>query len=536
MSDEHKTKRELIQELCELRRRNEELEILKAEITRANLLLRSNEKRYKYFTSLTSDYVYSCIRAKDTSYRIDWMTGAFEKVTSYTTEELIRTGCWVNFVHPEDRVRVQKYLLDLKPQQTGSCEFRIIRKDSGISWLRDCSLCISDEERPGYYRLFGASEDITEQKWTQMQLEFKNTILSTQQEASLDGILVVNRYGRILSCNKRFIEMWGIPPDVLESKADGHALDHVLHKLADPAGFLERVTYLYRQTSETSREEIELADGRIFDRYSAPIIDEDKKYHGRVWYFRDISDRKQMEEEHLRVRKLESITTLSKGIAHDFNNFLTSILGYISLSKASLPPEDTLCSYLTIAENSCIKAKELVQQLGMLAKSGDSAKRVIPTARLLKASVAHLFLEPKWKLTLSAPDDLWSVEADENELHRVVGELVKNACEAMPEGGAIDLRAENIIVGPQHMLPLKEGPFIRMSVTDHGEGIEKKNLAKIFEPYFTTKRMDSKSGVGLGLSVCYSAVKEHKGIILAESEPGKGAAIHIYLPAVKSKS
>ena len=189
MSDEHKTKEELLQELHQLRQLNNELTSLRAEHTAVNRALNESERRYRYFTNLTSDYVYSCLRTKDSPYRIDWMAGAFQRITGYSIEELMQAGCWIHYVHPNDKPKVQEYLTNLKPGQNTICEFRLICKDSGICWIREYSLCTIDEDHPEYYRLYGASQDITEQKWTAMQLDIKEEQIRRVQKLEAVGTL-----------------------------------------------------------------------------------------------------------------------------------------------------------------------------------------------------------------------------------------------------------------------------------------------------------------------------------------------------------
>jgi PAS domain-containing protein len=149
---------------------------------------------------------------------------------------------------------------------------------------------------------------LTEREQTEEALIFSNVILHTQQETSIDGILVVDEKGKILSFNQRFVDMWSIPPDVIKSKSDELALKAVVDKLVNPKEFLDKVKFLYANRKEISREDIVLKDGRTFDRYSAPMFGANEKYYGRVWYFRDTTDKKQIEEAlKTKIKEIERI-------------------------------------------------------------------------------------------------------------------------------------------------------------------------------------------------------------------------------------
>jgi signal transduction histidine kinase/ActR/RegA family two-component response regulator len=140
------------------------------------------------------------------------------------------------------------------------------------------------------------NEMLAERRRAEEELEFKNVILTTQQEASIDGILLVDERDTIISCNRRFVDLWEIPPQLLETRDDAPVLKLVTTKVADSEGFAARVKYLYEHREEKSRENLLLKDGRVFDRYSAPVTGAGGKYFGRVWYFRDITEQKRMEE------------------------------------------------------------------------------------------------------------------------------------------------------------------------------------------------------------------------------------------------
>jgi PAS domain S-box-containing protein len=149
---------------------------------------------------------------------------------------------------------------------------------------------------PAEGRFATVSTDITDHKLAEEKLQFRNVLLSTQQEVSIDGILVVDEEARIISYNRRFVEMWGIPAKLVEDRVDEPVLQFVTAQTADPCSFLQRVQYLYKHRQETSRDELMLADSRVFDRYSAPMFGPGERYYGRVCYFRDITERKRAEE------------------------------------------------------------------------------------------------------------------------------------------------------------------------------------------------------------------------------------------------
>ena len=241
---------------------------------------------------------------------------------------------------------------------------------------------------------------------------------------------------------------------------------------------------------------------------------------------RDISERKKFDEERLRSQKLESLGVLAGGIAHDFNNLLTGILGNLSLAKADLPATGTVAQRLTETEKATLRARELTQQLLTFAKGGAPVKTETSLTGLIQDATGFAVRGTKAVCEYDCAEDLWLAEVDKGQLGQVLQNLVINAVHAMPEGGAIRLTASNLTVDPG-VLPLTPGKYVLITVRDHGLGIPPEHLAKIFDPYFTTKQ----SGSGLGLAVVYSIIANHAGHITVESEPGKGTAFSIYLPS-----
>jgi two-component system cell cycle sensor histidine kinase/response regulator CckA len=241
---------------------------------------------------------------------------------------------------------------------------------------------------------------------------------------------------------------------------------------------------------------------------------------------RDITERRKVEEERLKFSKLESVGTLAGGIAHDFNNLLTGIMTAVSSTK--IDPHISADAYenLTEAEKICIQAKRLTQQLLTFSKGGTPVKKLASIERIIRESVSLALRGSNVKCNISIEGDLWDAEVDGGQISQAITNLLINADQAMPQGGLIDLTAHNIDYSGDR-LSLKEGRYVRITVEDEGIGIPQEHIARIFDPYFTTKQ----KGSGLGLAVVYSIIKNHNGYIDIESQLGKGTKFHVYIPA-----
>jgi len=206
---------------------------------------------------------------------------------------------------------------------------------------------------------------------------------------------------------------------------------------------------------------------------------------------------------------------------------LTGILGNVSLAKSYAKKDEQIFRTLDNAEKASLQARDLTRQLLTFSKGGAPIKSTASIAELLRDSADFAVRGSTVKCEFSFPDDLWTVEVDSGQISQVINNLIINADQAMPEGGIIEVSAENIAISTKDALPLDEGNYVRISIKDQGIGISKEHLKKIFDPYFSTKQ----KGSGLGLATSYSIVKRHRGYITLKSEITIGTTFNIYLSA-----
>ncbi len=246
-------------------------------------------------------------------------------------------------------------------------------------------------------------------------------------------------------------------------------------------------------------------------------------------------EREKLQKELLKAHKLESIGILAGGMAHDFNNLLYVVMGNISLAQEDLNLEIKTSENLKEAEKACIKAKELTARLITFSKGGDPVRKMTSINDLLKNIVAAALSGSDIKPEIFIADAIRQVNIDENQIKQAVSNIVVNAREAMEDKGQLTVSCENVDIAEKGYMTLNQGEYIKISFKDQGCGISKENLEKIFDPYFSTKDMGADKGQGLGLTVSYSIIQKHGGLISVESEPQTGSTFSVYLPVLSVK-
>jgi two-component system cell cycle sensor histidine kinase/response regulator CckA len=277
----------------------------------------------------------------------------------------------------------------------------------------------------------------------------------------------------------------------------------------------------------------ELGNGGRWLRFTASAI-KDSKGHlfGAIETLEDVTEQRIVEEELVRMKKLESIDTFASGVAEDFDRLMSAVLRNIFLAKLSADDQDEILGEgLTIAEKASLQAKELSHQLITLARGGYPMRKVEPIGQLIQEAVGNAPKDCNIQCFVSIQHDLPHVEVDRKQIRQVFENIIRNAVEAMPEGGEIEFHAESTAIGAGNILQLPPGEYVRISIRDTGLGIKRENLSRVFDPYFTTKRKEGKQGLGLGLAVCHSVIKNHHGSITVESEAGVGTVFRLMLPS-----
>jgi PAS domain S-box-containing protein len=379
------------------------------------------------------------------------------------------------------------------------------------------------------------NNDITERERVKNALASEKRILSVTLRSIGDAVITLDSGGRIVLFNKAAELMTGWTFE----EAAGKKFEMVVQIFDEkrlPARYEDFIDRCLRTSFQKSENHCFLRsrDGNdIIAAYQVSGIREKDEYDGIVIVLRDITQRRFLEEELLKVKKFESVGVLAGGIAHDFNNLLTGITTYLFMAKTNASGNKEACSMITEAEKAAFKATTLTKQLLSFAKGGSSVKETVSIRQVILDTVGFCLSGSSVDHRIDIPEDTWLVEVDKGQIDQVMNNLLRNAVQAMPGGGTVTIKGENYLretsgfsSDSPKSLSLAPGKYVKISVIDEGVGISYEQLDRIFDPYFTTK----KGGNGLGLTTAFSIIKRHGGHIFVESTPGKGSIFTFFLP------
>ena len=496
--------------------------------------LQESEKLYRLLAEHMTDTVW----LMDMQFSTTYQSPSTEKLRGFTHQEILEMPPEKNMTPESFKLGMEVFLEEMAKVETDpdynfmrTLDLEFYRKDGSTFWSANTFSLIRDENgRP--LSILGEGRDITERRQAEQALKESEEKYRTVVENAMEGIFIAAA-GMIKFANSRVAKMSGYSQEELTSRPFVefvHPDDRQMindYYLMHLQGTDVPNNYSFRIICKPGGIKWVDVTGALITWKGKPAI---------LNFLNDVTDRKRLEEEQQRVEKLESVGVLAGGIAHDFNNILTAILGNISLAGMEAQEGSELHRSLEEAQKAVLRAKDLTKQLLTFSRGGAPVMKLSSLTELLKDTSDFALHGSNVKCNFSIPADLWHADIDAGQVSQVIHNLVINAQQAMPEGGTIELTAQNIALSETRRLgkglPLKKGNYIRIAVADHGSGIPAQHMDRIFDPFFTTKQQ----GSGLGLATSFSIARQHGGHLSVVSLPNSGSTFYLYLPASKTKS
>ncbi|CAB5082239.1 PAS/PAC sensor hybrid histidine kinase [Olavius algarvensis associated proteobacterium Delta 3] len=491
---------------------------------RAEKALRESEERFRAMAENINDvfWLFDWIER-----RVIYVSPAYETVWGRSVSDLYSNyDEWADSIHPADLEFATESFESILTTGGGTPrEYRIQRPDGEIRWISDRGYTVRDENGNIRY-ITGIAEDVTQRKAAEERLRrYEQMVLSSQ-----DFIALIDRDYSYQAANNAYLRIFSIAQEAIIGQ----------HAAAVFGEELFESTIRARIDQCLEGEEVKVKGwydlpslGRRFlDVAYYPCFDEDSSVSGVVVSGRDITPIRKLEDQLFQAQKMEAIGTLAGGIAHDFNNLLMGIQGRTSLMMTETDENHPYGEHLKGIETHIKKAVDLTQQLLGFARGGKYQVQTLDIKHLVQNQV-HLFNRTRKEIAIHekyAPDT-GAVEGDHGQVRQVLLNIFINAWHAMPGGGDIFVETEKIHLESEIASPIDiaPGPYVKITVTDSGVGMDESIRQRIFEPFFTTREMGR--GTGLGLASAYGIVRNHGGFITVDSDVGRGSTFSIFLPS-----
>lgn len=456
--------------------------------------------------------------------------------TGYALDEL-KDIDYLDIIHPDFRELIKnRQERRLRGEALDSqLEFKILFKNGKESWVHQRGGIIDFEGEPA---TLVTVWDVTEEKSIKNALAAEKERLDVTLTSIGEGVISTDIHGNVVTINKAAETLTGYSREEAVSlsldsvcrvvdETTGMPYECFFQKIIDTHGVINFKKHCLLRSKVGSDYQVELS--------IAPVISHEDDVIGMVLVFSNVTEKLKLESELFKIRKLESLGMLAGGIAHDFNNILTGIITNLFMAKCTLPQTSENYNLLVDAEKACFRASRLTKQLLTFSKGGAPMKEVSSIRAIIEDTVGFCLSGSNATYSLELPDDLLAVNIDKGQIDQVINNLLLNALQAMPSGGMITVKAENVTLTKDMSEPailrnpsMKPGRYVKVSVIDEGAGIPRKDIEKIFDPYFTTKP----KGTGLGLTTSYAIIKNHDGMITVDSEIEQGSVFSFYLPAL----
>lgn len=495
----------------------------------AEEILRRNEERYRLLTEQARLVLWE---GDPQSLLFTYVSESAAELIGEPPEKWYLPNFWPEHIHPDDRAEaLESCRVSTARREDHRFEYRMLRADGGVIWVEDIVKVIVDPTT-SVVSLRGLLIDITSRKAADEELRESRERFRSAFDSAAVGMAIVGLDGKFLKVNQALCEMMGYAEKELLA-SDVESISHPEDLIAD----LELVRRAL--AGEISQFDLEKRyrhrDGRtVWGWLSASLV---RDAVGNPLYFvsqvQDLTERKRLEEQLRHSQKMEAIGRLAGGIAHDFNNIITVISTYGGLLNERLPADDFNREAVRAVLDAAERATRLTRQIlafgrrQMLQPTLVDLNRVVCEAEPL---LTRLLMNGS-RLVLSPASRPCTVKIDRDQLEQVLINLAVNARDAMPEGGELTIGVRIVeaeeIAGPQ-VEERRAGPYVELSVSDTGMGIDDETKNRIFEPFFTTK--PAGKGTGLGLAVVYGIVRQSDGDIEVDSRVGGGTTFRVRLP------
>jgi PAS domain S-box-containing protein len=500
---------------------------------RAEEALQKSERRYRVLTETTSDWVWEV----DAAGVLTYVSPKIKDSLGYEPEEVVGKTPF-DFMPQEEERRIRDWFSSISSRRLPFvAKENVLVHKNGAQVVMESNGIPFFDANGNFLGYQGCDRDITERKQAEAELRWKTAFLEAQTNISLDGILVVDGQGKKLLCNRRFADLFHVPAEIMDDPDDATLLEHMVSLVKHPDLFLERVKFLYANPSETSRDEIELADGRTFDRYSTSVLGKDGQCYGRTWTFRDITVHKQA-EEYLRLAK-EAAETATRAkseflanMSHEIRTPMTAILGFADLLLSHLQDHNDIEDARTIQRNGLYLLKIIDDILDLskieagrmvVERTTCSPLNVVADVLSLmrvRAAAKNLALGVEWIGPI--PE---TIQSDSIRFRQILINLIGNAVK-FTEIGSVQIigRLVNKGDGP---------PKMQFDITDTGIGMSPEQTAGLFQPFTQGDSSVNRSfgGTGLGLAISKRLAEMLGGDIVVSSRLGKGSTFTLTIDA-----
>ena len=521
----------------ELQSVNEELEAAKEELESSNEeLIALNEELHLKNIELTEANAFNestingsmdGILTFDSSFKIKIWNPAMERMWGVRREECLNGSLLELFPFLRANGQEEVFLSVLRGEPAIVANQPYFHRQFGRQGFFEGRYSPLRDRNEQIIGVLAIIHDATDRKWAEEQLQESEQRLKMVIEQSPAAIEIYDLEGRLVGANRAWEKLWGANLtekvnrfNILENPDGGRASLLPSIRQAYRGETISIPEYRWQGSDQDSPGKERWMSVHIY-----PLKNRDRVTN-IVVSIEEITAAKQAEEDQLKMHQLESIGTLAGGIAHDFNNILTGLFGNLNIAKAEIEPNHPAMEHLRDAQRSMERATRLTQQLLIFAKGGVPVREGVSIAGLVEEVVRFDLSGSNVKPVFDTAPDLWVAEVDKGQMQQVFSNLTINAKQAMPEGGHLFVTLTNRQVGEGEIAALKAGRYVKVSFRDEGVGIEQRHVARIFDPYFTTKRF----GRGLGLAITYTILNKHGGNIAVESVPDSGSTFTVYLP------